>query len=144
MGAGVMSRMQFEQVKRSSQKRMPCDGCGKVVTRKETRWQTLNPFNRNATGEPKTVEEVHAELGLELEAWRRIPVVCKACATSGRLWQVEWLAGNWKIRNSDHFHGYTGVPYPTGSVNHRIVKVAADNEDDARRFAANLFFGDPE
>lgn len=53
--------------------------CGRLRNRQRTFWQTLNPFNRNADGVPKTMVEIEAELGVEAAAWKREPPVCAGC-----------------------------------------------------------------
>ena len=136
-----MSKIVFDRVEMSATKRMRCDGCGKLVTRRETRWQSLNPYNRNAEGHPKTGSEIQVELKRELAIWKAFPVVCKACATAGRLWHVRFVAGEYIVRPSDSYHSYIGKAYPTENEDVQLAFVVADTEADAKRLAANLFFG---
>lgn len=123
------------------QKALRCDGCGKRVTRSRSESQTLNPFNRRGDGEPKTEQDIRGELESLLERWALIPVVCKACAEGGRLWRVEYLAGQYTALPSDRYQNYTGEPHPSKDVNRRVALVAAESAEDAERYAANLFFG---
>lgn len=69
----------FPPVKRRAVKNLPCPDCGKKVKRQTTFEQTLNPWNKNAAGEPKSVPEIREELRVEAEAWEAEPVQCKAC-----------------------------------------------------------------
>ncbi|TDR82163.1 hypothetical protein [Paludibacterium purpuratum] len=43
---------------------------GKRRSQTKTFFQTLNPFNRNADGQPKTRDEIYVELRAESEAWK--------------------------------------------------------------------------
>ena len=133
--------VQFQEVTMRMQKALRCDGCGKRVTRTRTVSQTLNPFNRRSDGEPKTEQDIRSELEVLLERWALIPVVCKGCAESGRLWRVEYLAGQYTTRPSDRYQGYTGEAYPSADINRRVALVVAGTAGDAERYAANLFFG---
>lgn len=47
-----------------------CPACGKRVLRSRTFEQTVNPFNRNANGVPKTWEEVFADVRAQADAWQ--------------------------------------------------------------------------
>jgi hypothetical protein len=64
-----MTTYRFEEVKRTAKKRVPCEGCGKKLNRQTTFSQTINPFNRNADGFPKTYREIWDELGAECREW---------------------------------------------------------------------------
>lgn len=132
--------VRFQEVSLRSQKSLRCDGCGKRVTRTRTESQTLNPFNRRGDGEPKTEQDIRGELEVLLDRWALIPVVCKTCADNGRLWRVEYLAGQYITRTSDHYQNYTGEAHPSNDANRRIALVAAQSGEDAERYAAKLFF----
>lgn len=73
-----MARIVFEEVAINCEKSGRC-GCDKRRTRRKRFWQTINPFNRNARGFPKTREEIYAELREEADAWRGEPITCAAC-----------------------------------------------------------------
>lgn len=47
-----------------------CPVCGKNTTRRKTFEHTINPFNKNADGQPKTYDEVRAAVNAEANAWR--------------------------------------------------------------------------
>lgn len=64
-----MTVYRFQEITRRAKKRVTCGGCGKKMTRQTTFMQTLNPFNKNADGDPKTVQEIHVELGKEAADW---------------------------------------------------------------------------
>lgn len=54
--------------------------CGKRrVKRSKTFWQTLNPFNVNAKGEPKSLEEIREELKSDAERWLKSRITCREC-----------------------------------------------------------------
>lgn len=72
-------RVTFQEVRRSVQRSFICDHCGKRKTRSTTLFQTINPFNRNVAGIPKSRDEITQELGQQAKAWR--PTTCATCAT---------------------------------------------------------------
>ena len=59
----------FREVRHPSRKRGKCPACGKVVTRSIMFTQTLNPFNKNADGEVKTVNQIWVELQAASKEW---------------------------------------------------------------------------
>ena len=61
-----MTTYRFQEVRRSKTVKFKC-GCGKRFQRTVVAYQTVNPFNRNADGAPKTYGEIWKELGAELE-----------------------------------------------------------------------------
>jgi predicted RNA-binding Zn-ribbon protein involved in translation (DUF1610 family) len=67
-----MTRMivTYTPVKWSATKQFVCVVCGKVGRRSKTFRQTLNPYNKNAAGQPKTTAEIRAELQVEAQRWR--------------------------------------------------------------------------
>ena len=69
----------YEQLQTAAVKSLPCPGCGRKVRRQRTFTQTLNPFNRNAAGDPKTRPEVYESLRAKAAAWRAEPVTCSRC-----------------------------------------------------------------
>lgn len=75
----VTTTYRFQPVQRRAVKNLPCPDCGKKVKRQTTFEQTINPFNKNAEGEPKSWQEIQAELKVQADAWRVEPVQCKAC-----------------------------------------------------------------
>lgn len=46
-----------------------CPVCTKRVTRRTTFTETVNPFNKNANGEPKSLKEVLASLNAKADSW---------------------------------------------------------------------------
>lgn len=77
-----MVMISFQQVKLSGSKSGTCPTCGKKVTRRKTVTQTVNPFNRNADGVPKTQEEVQASVREALKAWKEQPAYHAKCERS--------------------------------------------------------------
>ena len=68
----------FRELKLYASKSGKC-GCGKQRTRQRKFWATLNPYNRNAAGEPKTSTEIYADLAEQVKAWKLEPITCVAC-----------------------------------------------------------------
>lgn len=56
-----------------------CAVCGKNAERSRTFGQTLNPFNRDDTGAPKTAEQINREVIRQVRAWEAEPVVHARC-----------------------------------------------------------------
>jgi predicted RNA-binding Zn-ribbon protein involved in translation (DUF1610 family) len=79
----VTRTVRFQPVKQRVTKNLPCPDCGKNVKRQTTFEQTLNPWNKNTDGDPKSAMEIHAELKVAADAWRAEPVQCKSCRESG-------------------------------------------------------------
>lgn len=59
----------FEPIRSTWTKSGLCPVCGRRVRRSKTFEQTLNPFNRNALGEPKTRDQIWDELRDKGRAW---------------------------------------------------------------------------
>ncbi len=64
-----MTTYRFEEIKQQARKRVPCDECGKKVTRQRTFSQTVNPFNKNADDDVKTEHEISEELTTQVAEW---------------------------------------------------------------------------
>lgn len=60
----------FTPVKLASRKKFLCRVCGRPGFRSRTFWQTINPLNKNAAGQPKTYDEIWQELQCAAIAWR--------------------------------------------------------------------------
>lgn len=71
-------RIYFEKVSLYGSKAGKC-GCGKRRQRKVTITNTINPFNKNSEGAPKSREEVLADVKKELDAWYAEPIYCDNC-----------------------------------------------------------------
>ena len=69
----------FPAVKYPAEKYLPCPKCGKKIRRRMTFEQTLNPFNKNADGLPKSRREIIAELANRASEWRLMPELCGYC-----------------------------------------------------------------
>jgi hypothetical protein len=60
----------YEAVKLTTRKRFrSCRVCGKPGTRSKTFRQTINPFNKNPSGQPKTRREIWQELQAAAAVW---------------------------------------------------------------------------
>lgn len=76
-----MPTYRFRPVTHQVTKSVPCTVCGKKVRRQRTFSQTLNPFNKNAAGLPKTEVEIARELVAKAEAWQGEPETHPKCAS---------------------------------------------------------------
>lgn len=74
-----MTRVVFEEVSLSGHKHGTCIACGKKRERAQRFFQTLNPFNRNAAGLPKSRAEIVEELEAKRAKWWAEPFVCRSC-----------------------------------------------------------------
>lgn len=64
----------YDAVKLSARRTFTCQVCGKRGTKSCTFRQTLNPYNRNAQGLPKTEREIWGELQCQAAAWEPEPI----------------------------------------------------------------------
>jgi hypothetical protein len=71
-------RITFPEVALRSTKSGRC-ACGKRRQRSEKFFQTINPFNVNALGKPKSAAEITEELKQERDTWRQEPITCDQC-----------------------------------------------------------------
>ncbi len=69
----------FQELKLHGSKSGKCVVCGKHCKRQEIFSQTLNPFNRNKRGEPKTESEIYTELKEAVKKWKKEPVKHSGC-----------------------------------------------------------------
>jgi len=74
-----IQRIVFEEVSYRAGKAGTCPKCGKRAIRKKKFWQTLNPFNRNKDDQPKSREEIRAELIAKIQDWKSKPVFHVRC-----------------------------------------------------------------
>lgn len=56
-----------------------CVGCGKHIRRQRTFERTINPWNRNSDGLPKSYSEVLADVDADRAAWMAKELRCTAC-----------------------------------------------------------------
>lgn len=71
-------RIVFDEVAIRPSKSGKC-ACG-IRRRRSTKiYQTVNPFNRNAAGLPKTRHEIIREVQAAAEKWRSEPITCANC-----------------------------------------------------------------
>jgi len=63
-------RITFDAVKRQAIRAGYCPVCGRRTTRQVTFEQTINPYNLNADGRPKTWREIEVELEERARAWK--------------------------------------------------------------------------
>ncbi len=60
----------YEPVSHTAKRRVTCAICGKKFNRQQTFTNTINPFNKNADGAPKTRAEVEANVIYLAEQWQ--------------------------------------------------------------------------
>lgn len=72
-------RVTFNEVKIHSEKTIICNKCKKRLKRRKKFYQTLNPFNKNKEGLPKTAEEIKSELYIVEAKWRKETEKCSSC-----------------------------------------------------------------
>lgn len=63
----------YDVVKWGATRTAECPTCGKKTRRSYTFTQTVNPFNKNDDGEPKTYHEVEQSVRADAEAWDPAP-----------------------------------------------------------------------
>lgn len=68
-----MTHYAFERVEYRASKSGKCAACGKRLRRSETFAQTINPFNKNKFGIPKSHAEIWGEIKAEAKAWMEEP-----------------------------------------------------------------------
>ncbi len=78
-----MPTYRFQEVRRSKTIKFKC-GCGKRFQRTVAAMQTINPFNRNADGRPKTYAEIWRDLGEELGGISPDPT-CPGCGNTAEV-----------------------------------------------------------
>lgn len=75
-----MATVTFNEVAMHGMKSVKCaGGCGRTLKRSRKFWQTLSPFNKKASGELKSRDEIYDELVAERNAWIAEPEKCKHC-----------------------------------------------------------------
>ena len=78
-----MSTVRFQQVSARKVLTVSCRGCGKKLRRVVSETYTVNPFNKNAAGEPKSHGEVYADVVAEVarraKALEISGTLCTAC-----------------------------------------------------------------
>lgn len=72
-------QINFRMIKRRATKSGTCAVCGKKCSRSITVESSVNPWNKNANGEPKSPSQIFDELGDELTRWKSKPVVHAGC-----------------------------------------------------------------
>ena len=74
-----MSTITFQIIKRRGQKSGKCSVCGKRTSRAITFEQSINPWNKNANGDTKSISQIHDELVAKINAWKLEPVIHAGC-----------------------------------------------------------------
>jgi hypothetical protein len=117
----------FEKVEHPAQKNTKCIGCGKRLRRRTTLYQTLNPFNKNAQGQPKSRQEIYAELEAKAERWLTAPEWCEPCGEVLQVRASELAVGDVLVMGDS-----TRIPVdtvdrePDGYSGRVVVNVGAD------------------
>jgi hypothetical protein len=79
----ITETIRFERVPLTAAKTVQCAGCGKRLRRQRTFEMTLNPWNKNAQGQPRTRREILAALDAKAGEWKQQPEACVACRETG-------------------------------------------------------------
>jgi len=69
----------FDEVSQIGRKSGKCAVCGKQTNRQQKFFQTLNPYNKNKDGNPKSRTEIYAELREQIAEWKKEPIVHAKC-----------------------------------------------------------------
>lgn len=64
-----MTRYVFQEIAIKATKRWKDSATGKPRSQTRKFFQTLNPFNRDSTGDIKTREQIYAEIKAERDTW---------------------------------------------------------------------------
>lgn len=88
MDRWVTVHERYEEVRETRIKNWPCPGCGRKVKRQRTFVNTINPFNRNADGVPKSRREVTADVRAKGDAWAAVPERHTECEAAFRAAQA--------------------------------------------------------
>jgi hypothetical protein len=75
-----MVTITYERVEQWIEKTVPCRVCGKKIKRSTTLGQTINPWNRDDDGAPKTRQQIRAELKQQARTWHPGNDIHRACA----------------------------------------------------------------
>jgi hypothetical protein len=60
----------YAQIKRTAKRKVTCETCGRKFSRQRTFSNTINPFNKNDRGFPKTYDEVLADVIAMARVWQ--------------------------------------------------------------------------
>lgn len=74
-----VSTIRFDEVKATRERTFECAGCGKRIKRQKTDWATINPWNVDENGNPKTYEQVRKDVSRKLDKWEAEPKYCSSC-----------------------------------------------------------------
>ena len=74
-----MTIYRFERVKSSAFKSGKCAVCGKTAKRTRVFENTVNPYNRNEDGTPRTYAEVRKRVDKMAREWEFLPLLHAGC-----------------------------------------------------------------
>jgi hypothetical protein len=74
-----MTVYRFRELRHMEKRFIRCTSCRKRMTRQMTFTQTVNPFNKNADGEPASPAEIYANLRAEGAKWQPDDELCRTC-----------------------------------------------------------------
>jgi len=74
-----MTRYVFDAIQTSRTKKGVCVKCGKRRQKTKRFTETINPFNKNANGTPKTRDQVQESVIEKARVWMSEPLVCTGC-----------------------------------------------------------------
>ena len=77
-------RVVFEEATQWREKGGKCSHCGKRMSQRKTFCHTVNPFNRNAAGVPKTRSEVFEDVRAIANEWLKEPLLHEKCKAEAK------------------------------------------------------------
>lgn len=75
----ALIRTVFNEVSVHSEKVVKCSSCGKRLVRRKKFYQTINPWNKTASGEVKSRYEIMPEITAKAKEWQNEPETCNKC-----------------------------------------------------------------
>ena len=72
-------KITFNVIREKAKKSGKCRECGKRCSRSETFEQTVNPWNKKKNGQPKSADEIRAELRVTVRTWLGEAIICASC-----------------------------------------------------------------
>jgi hypothetical protein len=79
MSAWARTTYRFDEVSAIGRKSGKCTVCGKRATRQKTFTNTINPWNKNPDGTPRTRAEIQKIVSWQARAWEHEPITHEAC-----------------------------------------------------------------
>lgn len=72
-------RSTFKKIKLKADKTVKCKTCGRLVSKQNTFFQTMSPFNTDNNGVAKSEHQIKLELADTAIKWKTKKEVCNHC-----------------------------------------------------------------